>query len=518
MRASQRSSVRPVALAVVIDAHPRPDSLCASLARRYVIGAQRAGVAVRHLALRELGFDPHVRTHRPQDQPLEPDLQAALALLESADHLVFVYPTWWGAMPALLKGFLDRVMLPGRSFRERDGHEGYEPLWRGKTADLVTTMDTPPLVHRFVFGRPGIQALGKATLSFCGVRIARIRAFGPVNASQPAQRLEWHERVQTDAERLSRAGALHAGQRALDRVAAWLAAMRLQFHPVPWTCYLLGALAACSGRWQDVGGAAFWVGLAWLFTLETLTVFTNDWFDRDSDRRNTHHGPFNGGARVLVDGRLSDSAFRRGMTGCAIAFGLLTMAGATLFEPDVLYIALPLAVLAIGYTVPPLQLAWRGLGELTVIVTNGLGTVLLGWIALGGDPFAADAWLLGTPIALSILPAITLATLPDRDADAAAGKRTLAVRFGAPTSLRIAQVGSLGAVVAAGLGWQRLPFVESGPWATALLVGMIVHAGVLLARCQRLRDDAGTARRSDGSLVLALAYILWFVAWPFVAM
>jgi putative NADPH-quinone reductase/4-hydroxybenzoate polyprenyltransferase len=475
--------------------------------------------SVRRLALRDLSFDFHVRCPRPQDQSLEPDLREALALLRAADHLVFVYPTWWGSMPALLKGFLDRVMLPGIAFRERAGHEGYEAFWQGKTADLITTMDTPPAVHRWIFGRPGLQALGKATLAFCGVRVARMRMFGPVNGSSPAQRMAWHQCVQLDAMRLASGRPLDRRQILLDRVRAWLAAMRLQFHPMVWLAYLLGALAACAGRWHEVGGAAFWVGLAGLFVLETLTVLVNEWFDRDSDRRNTHHGPFNGGARVLVDGRLSERDFRWGFAICSgLLLGLLPV-GISSFQPDALVVAAPLAVLAIGYTAPPLALCWRGLGEITVAVTNGLAPVLMGWVAQRGDPFAAEPWLLGLPIALAILPAITLATLPDRDADAAAGKRTLAVMFGAGAAIRLGQAGAIAALITAALIWPYLAPAASDEAPMVLLVAPIaIHARAVLARCQALLARAGAVRRIDGPLILALSYIPWFVAWPLIAL
>ena len=49
----------------------------------------------------------------------------------------------WGTMPALLKGFLDRVLLPGFAFRHAENARGYEGLLGGRSAHLITTMDTP---------------------------------------------------------------------------------------------------------------------------------------------------------------------------------------------------------------------------------------------------------------------------------------------------------------------------------------------------------------------------------------
>ncbi len=95
---------------LVILGHPRSDSFCGALAQTYAEGARAAGVTVERLDLVDLAFDPSVRCPAPEDQNLEPDLLRAQSLLRWADHLVFVYPAWWGTFPALLKGFLDRAL------------------------------------------------------------------------------------------------------------------------------------------------------------------------------------------------------------------------------------------------------------------------------------------------------------------------------------------------------------------------------------------------------------------------
>ena len=75
-------------------------------------GAGESGAEVRKLVLAEMEFDLNLSAGYKGKQPLEPDLQEAQELIAWADHLVFVYPNWWGGMPALLKGFIDRVFLP----------------------------------------------------------------------------------------------------------------------------------------------------------------------------------------------------------------------------------------------------------------------------------------------------------------------------------------------------------------------------------------------------------------------
>ena len=151
---------------LIIAGHPRKDSFSHALAHAYAEGALAAGAQVRQLVLAELQFNPNVITEAPQRQPAEADVRQAQALISWADHLVFVYPTWWGTMPALLKGFLDRVFTPGFAFADNKGGSGWVKLLKGKTAQLITTMDTPLWVYRWILKAPGHRALADATLGF----------------------------------------------------------------------------------------------------------------------------------------------------------------------------------------------------------------------------------------------------------------------------------------------------------------------------------------------------------------
>src|SRR5690606_6932660 len=103
-----------------------------------------------------------------------------------------------GTMPSLLKGFLDRVLVPGFAFRHAENARGYEGLLGGRSAHLITTMDTPPLAYRLVYRSPGVNAMRRATLGFCGIEPVRVTALGPVLASDAEQRNAWLERVRRE--------------------------------------------------------------------------------------------------------------------------------------------------------------------------------------------------------------------------------------------------------------------------------------------------------------------------------
>ena len=500
---------------LLILAHPRRDSLCGALFDACAAGARGAGVECRELILSEMSFDSLLHTASPEQQSLEPDLVRAQADIAWAEHVVVVFPTWWGTFPALLKGFLDRVMTPGFAFRHLANNK-WEKLLAGRTADLITTMDTPPVLYRYVYRAPGRQALARATFGYCGLRTARIDAFGPVIASTAEQRRRWLDRARASGARLIY-GALSPAQHRTQKCMAWLTALRLQFYPMTWIAYTLGALAASAGR--PLAMAPYVLGYLALFLLEAATVFLNDWFDFDSDRRNLNAGPFSGGSRVLVNGRLDRAAMRRGIglsivAGTAALLALLAVAPATSTVPIAVLFTLS-AVCALGYTVPPLKLSHRGFGELDVVFTHSAGAIMAGYLVQGGGWMDSGPWLLALPLGVSVLPSILLAGCPDREADQAAGKRTLVVILGTGGAVRLAMLASIVAPALAALLW--IGRTEPGALLGWSAAGGGIHGVWLWQRLSRFKTGEMPGR-IDGAIVLALAFILWFCVPPLIAL
>lgn len=180
---------------LVILGHPDSNSLCGSLASAYRDSAEQAGADVRELRLGEMDFDPVLWNGYNKIQELEPDLVRAQELVLWASHIVFVYPTWWGAMPALMKGFFDRAFLPGYAFKYRENSAFWDKLLAGRTAHLIVTMDTPPWYYRWIYRRPGHNEMKRTILGFCGIRTTRITEFAMVRHSSSQQREKWIETV-----------------------------------------------------------------------------------------------------------------------------------------------------------------------------------------------------------------------------------------------------------------------------------------------------------------------------------
>ncbi|UVL01899.1 NAD(P)H-dependent oxidoreductase [Pseudomonas sp. B21-047] len=186
---------------LVVLGHPSGDSFCGALAARYVEAARSAGHDVRMLRLGALNFDPVLREGYRQVQPLEPDLLKAQADITWAEHLAFIYPIWWGGIPALMKGFFDRVFLPGFAFQYRAGKAFPEQRLKGRTAHLLVTMDTPPWYYRWVYRMPGLHQVRKTTLQFCGIKPLKTLTFGPLLGSSPRQREAWLAKANSIASR-----------------------------------------------------------------------------------------------------------------------------------------------------------------------------------------------------------------------------------------------------------------------------------------------------------------------------
>lgn len=176
---------------LIVVGHPAAESLSASLAEAYGTAARDAGHDVRILSLARLAFDPILHEGYARIQDLEPDLLRAQEDILWAQHLVFAYPIWWGGPPALLKGFFDRVFLPGFAFKYRKNSVFWDRLLAGRSARLLVTMDTPPWYFRWVYRMPGHNQMRRTILEFCGIKPVRTSSFGPVRGAAPAAIAGW---------------------------------------------------------------------------------------------------------------------------------------------------------------------------------------------------------------------------------------------------------------------------------------------------------------------------------------
>lgn len=185
----------------LILAHPNPASFnhaIAAAAREQLL-ADGHEVACHDLHAER--FDPLL----PADEliprgPMPAALAAHCAEIAAADGIIVVHPNWWGQPPAILKGWIDRVLRAGLAYRfaEDDQGEGVPVgLLRARAAIVFNTSNTPAAREQQVFGDP-LEALWKRCIfAFCGVETVDRRMFSVVITSTPDQRRQWLAEVRT---------------------------------------------------------------------------------------------------------------------------------------------------------------------------------------------------------------------------------------------------------------------------------------------------------------------------------
>ncbi|EHQ60683.1 hypothetical protein PDENDC454_18953 [Paenibacillus dendritiformis C454] len=180
---------------LVINGHPDPQSFCSALSDAYRKGASGSKAQVRSIDLSKITFNPNLQFGYRKRTELEEDLVEAQKLIQWADHLVFVYPTWWGVMPAILKGFIDRVFLPGFAYKYRKNSLTVEKLLTGKSAHLIVTADAPAWYNKLAYGNAEYNVMKRNILKFCGVSPVRVTELGPIRGSSDKFRAQWLGKV-----------------------------------------------------------------------------------------------------------------------------------------------------------------------------------------------------------------------------------------------------------------------------------------------------------------------------------
>lgn len=176
---------------LIINGHPDKESFCFALAESYKSGAEKSGATCKVINLIDIQFNPILTYGYRKVTELEPDLLQAQKDISEANHIVFVYPNWWSTYPALLKGFIDRVFIPGFAFKYREKGPLWDKLLKGKTAQLLVTMDTPKWYYWLINKRPGHNSMKIGILEFSGIKHVNITSFAPVKSSTDLQRNKW---------------------------------------------------------------------------------------------------------------------------------------------------------------------------------------------------------------------------------------------------------------------------------------------------------------------------------------
>ncbi|MFK7792083.1 MAG: NAD(P)H-dependent oxidoreductase [Devosiaceae bacterium] len=188
---------------MVIYAHPVPESFCGALHTRILEGLKAKGHAVDDCDLYAEGFSPVLTTQERRDYHDETintaPVQGYVDRLRAADKIVFVYPVWNFGYPAILKGFFDRVFLPGISFKLVNGH--VRPALTHIKKHAVVTTYGGTRVRSFLAGDPPRKLMTRSIRYVTGGAPMEYLALYDMNRASDQTRNAFLSKVTTKMER-----------------------------------------------------------------------------------------------------------------------------------------------------------------------------------------------------------------------------------------------------------------------------------------------------------------------------
>jgi NAD(P)H dehydrogenase (quinone) len=183
----------------IILGHPKKGSFNHSIAGAAVQALKSSGHTVMYHDLYEESFDPVLPDNEmPRDAGLAPLIKVHCDEIAGADGIIIVHPNWWGQPPAILKGWIDRVIRPGVAyeFREGDKGEGVPVGLLKATAALVfNTSNTRPDREQEEFGDPLERIWKDCIFGLCGVTNVLRRTFSVMVTSTEREREAWLDEV-----------------------------------------------------------------------------------------------------------------------------------------------------------------------------------------------------------------------------------------------------------------------------------------------------------------------------------
>jgi NAD(P)H dehydrogenase (quinone) len=183
----------------VILAHPAPGSFNHAIAETVVRSLKQAAHTVCFHDLYQERFDPLMPAAEfSPTAVLPPEIQAHCDEILAADGIVIVHPNWWSQPPAILKGWVDRVLRSGQAYKfivNANGEGKPVGLLKAHWALVINTANTPQDKEVAFLGDPQAVFWQKVVFGLCGVRDVHRLVFSPVITSTADQRKQWLELV-----------------------------------------------------------------------------------------------------------------------------------------------------------------------------------------------------------------------------------------------------------------------------------------------------------------------------------
>ncbi|MBN2016732.1 MAG: NAD(P)H-dependent oxidoreductase [Candidatus Cloacimonetes bacterium] len=167
---------------LIIYAHPYEGSFNKAILTNTIEGLNHAGHQYELIDLNGEGFNPVLTREElekyPEGEYLDPMVGEYLTKIKAADHLVFIFPIWWGGVPAILKGFFDKVLLKKQTY-------DFKGKWpqgklKGKSATVISTMNSPKIFYNLIGKAPIKHTVINGSLKLCGIKPVKWIEFSEV--------------------------------------------------------------------------------------------------------------------------------------------------------------------------------------------------------------------------------------------------------------------------------------------------------------------------------------------------
>lgn len=181
---------------VIVFNHPYEGSFGNAILKAVTKGLKIANHEVDLMHLDNDGFNPVMSKADlkafVQHKPVDPQVIDYNERLEKADHLVFIFPIWWDLMPAMTKGFVDRVLTPGVVYDHHPRGFGLVPLLKNlKGVTIITTMNKPKIMYSLIIGNLIKKAMIKSVFKTMGYKNLKWISYNMVKSVSQQKRVIW---------------------------------------------------------------------------------------------------------------------------------------------------------------------------------------------------------------------------------------------------------------------------------------------------------------------------------------
>lgn len=182
---------------VLVFNHPYDGSFCNAILNTVKSGLVKGNHEIDLIHLDRDNFNPvmtaaDLKGFRDK-KPVDPQVIEYSNRIKNADHLVFIFPIWWELMPAMTKGFIDKVIFPGVAYDyTNESNTRMKPLWENlKGVTIITTMNTPQWLYLLLFGNAIKKAMIAGTFWKIGFKNRKWISFNQVKMVSHDKRKKW---------------------------------------------------------------------------------------------------------------------------------------------------------------------------------------------------------------------------------------------------------------------------------------------------------------------------------------